>query len=152
MTVGGLITAALAWGAARFGLSSPSRRLIREVSEETVDGLQPKSPVHAARAEAWLSKGFDDAGLTAFDDRCTHLGCRYTWNKTTDRYVCPCHGSEFDPMGAVLRGPATKPLSRLYPVKETGEPIYRLVEKPPTKAAGAQPISASPPRRARKSG
>ncbi len=152
--VGVLVTAALSWGVTRFGLFSPSRPLIREVSEKTLDGLAPKSPVHAADAKAWLSKGFDDAELTAFDDRCTHLGCRYTWDKTTDRYVCPCHGSEFAPNGAVLRGPAVKPLDRLYPVKTNDEPAYRLLEKPPATAGSAlsaQRVSLSSSRRPRRS-
>ncbi|GFO56488.1 cytochrome b6 [Geomonas sp. Red276] len=42
---------------------------------------------------------------------CTHLGC--TVNVTADRLSCPCHGSEFDRFGKVVKGPATAPLKRL---------------------------------------
>ena len=57
--------------------------------------------------------------LYAFDDVCTHSGCslsRGTLHGTT--VTCPCHGSKFDvTTGAVLRGPATRPVrSRLVQV------------------------------------
>ena len=61
-----------------------------------------------------------DGHLYAFDDRCTHTGCslsKGTLHGTT--VTCPCHGSKFDvTSGAVLRGPATRPLrSRLVQVE-----------------------------------
>ncbi len=47
--------------------------------------------------------------LTLLSSRCTHLGCRI--RESTDGHLqCPCHGSQFAPDGAVLKGPATKPL------------------------------------------
>jgi len=40
---------------------------------------------------------------------CSHLGCKI--NRTEmDRLVCPCHGSEYDLNGKVLKGPAYKNL------------------------------------------
>jgi len=40
---------------------------------------------------------------------CTHLGCVVPWNRAANKYMCPCHGSQYDPNGKVIRGPA--PLS-----------------------------------------
>merc|ERR1711881_585480 len=40
---------------------------------------------------------------------CTHLGCVVPWNRAANKYMCPCHGSQYDPTGKGIRGPA--PLS-----------------------------------------
>merc|ERR1719253_2062879 len=40
---------------------------------------------------------------------CTHLGCVVPWNKAANKFMCPCHGSQYDKNGKVVRGPA--PLS-----------------------------------------
>ncbi len=40
---------------------------------------------------------------------CTHLGCVVPWNGSEEKFICPCHGSQYDSQGKVVRGPA--PLS-----------------------------------------
>ncbi|KAI5064961.1 hypothetical protein GOP47_0019656 [Adiantum capillus-veneris] len=40
---------------------------------------------------------------------CTHLGCVVPWNPAENRFICPCHGSQYNNQGKVVRGPA--PLS-----------------------------------------
>ncbi|MFP4135238.1 MAG: cytochrome b6-f complex iron-sulfur subunit [Halothece sp.] len=40
---------------------------------------------------------------------CTHLGCVVPWNESEGKFICPCHGSQYDSTGKVVRGPA--PLS-----------------------------------------
>jgi glycine/D-amino acid oxidase-like deaminating enzyme/nitrite reductase/ring-hydroxylating ferredoxin subunit len=54
----------------------------------------------------------DDGTLHAVSLRCTHLGCLLRFNGAERSWDCPCHGSRFDVDGAVLEGPATKPLER----------------------------------------
>jgi Rieske Fe-S protein len=51
----------------------------------------------------------------AVSDKCTHQGCAVATLNVSHLYHCGCHGSEFDPAGAVSRGPATRPLTQ-YPV------------------------------------
>jgi len=41
---------------------------------------------------------------------CTHQGCTVTFNSSTDKIECPCHGSIFSTGGSVLQGPATSSL------------------------------------------
>lgn len=52
----------------------------------------------------------------ALSHQCPHNKCSVDY--VPDRHVilCPCHGSRFDLTGAVLRGPARRPLRR-YPVE-----------------------------------
>ncbi|MGB3533222.1 MAG: cytochrome b6-f complex iron-sulfur subunit [Microcoleaceae cyanobacterium] len=47
-----------------------------------------------------------DYGLNAV---CTHLGCVVPWNGSENKFMCPCHGSQYNAQGKVVRGPA--PLS-----------------------------------------
>jgi nitrite reductase/ring-hydroxylating ferredoxin subunit len=47
--------------------------------------------------------------LAALSLECTHLGCLV--NTVDQGFFCPCHGSQFGPLGEVWSGPATRPLS-----------------------------------------
>ena len=47
---------------------------------------------------------------TVFSNQCTHLACRVTWKTDNQEYVCPCHDGIFSKDGAVVSGPAPKPL------------------------------------------
>ncbi|WP_199433428.1 FAD-dependent oxidoreductase [Qaidamihabitans albus] len=57
----------------------------------------------------------DEGGLHAVSLRCTHLGCLVRFNGAERSWDCPCHGSRFDVDGAVLEGPAVRPLQRREP-------------------------------------
>ena len=49
-----------------------------------------------------------DYGINAV---CTHLGCVVPWNAAENKFKCPCHGSQYDSTGKVVRGPAPKSLA-----------------------------------------
>lgn len=44
-------------------------------------------------------------GFRAMSLVCTHLGC-IVRNESDGGFICPCHGSRFDPEGRVSQGPA----------------------------------------------
>lgn len=51
-----------------------------------------------------------EGSVHAFSATCTHQGCTVS-GVTDGAIVCPCHGSRFDiGTGAVLQGPANRPL------------------------------------------
>lgn len=51
----------------------------------------------------------------ALSQQCTHNRCKVNYLPTEQVILCPCHSSLFSLTGAVLRGPARRPLQR-YPV------------------------------------
>jgi len=54
----------------------------------------------------------------AFDAVCPHAGCIVAYFSDAKRFVCPCHGSEFNGRtGAVLQGPAQRGLGHI-PIQE----------------------------------
>lgn len=48
-----------------------------------------------------------------FSSICPHLGCRFNWEQDANRFICPCHGSQFGPEGGKLAGPAPRGLDPL---------------------------------------
>lgn len=63
--------------------------------------------------------------LGAVNAVCTHAGCIVNWNGTDPKaaFVCPCHGSQFAQDGAVLQGPAEKPLAHYAVQMQSGDAV-----------------------------
>ncbi len=57
------------------------------------------------------SKEVASFGLNAV---CTHLGCVVPWNVAEDKFMCPCHGSQYDNTGKKIRGPAPLSLALVH--------------------------------------
>ena len=68
----------------------------------------------------------EEEQLWAVSRNCTHLGCRLNFIEEENHLECPCHQSRFSVHGAVIRGPAEKPLPR-YQVERTETPTTFLV-------------------------
>ncbi len=75
--------------------------------QDRLDGWK----VETVKKTAWVVKESNNQ-IVAFGPQCTHLACAYHWDTPSDKFVCPCHGSEFSIDGKVLAGPAARPLDR----------------------------------------
>jgi menaquinol-cytochrome c reductase iron-sulfur subunit len=56
-------------------------------------------------------------GFVVFSPICPHLGCYYSWNDAQNRFMCPCHGSQYTFDGTHIAGPAPRGLDPL-PLRE----------------------------------
>ena len=52
---------------------------------------------------------------------CTHLGCVVPWSKSANKFCCPCHGSQYDENGKVVRGPAPLSLALAHTTTQDGK-------------------------------
>jgi cytochrome b6-f complex iron-sulfur subunit len=68
-------------------------------------------PQNFPKVKLWMSNS--EQGVTAIYKVCTHLGCLYSWSDQAVRFVCPCHGSQFEKDGVYITGPAPRSLDRL---------------------------------------
>lgn len=71
-------------------------------------------PQNFPDVKLWMSASPE--GVTAIYKVCTHLGCLYSWSDQADRFVCPCHGSQFERDGKFITGPAPRSLDR-FPIQ-----------------------------------
>ncbi|MDR9402769.1 MAG: cytochrome b6-f complex iron-sulfur subunit, partial [Halothece sp. Uz-M2-17] len=56
---------------------------------------------------------------------CTHLGCVVPWNESEGKFICPCHGSQYNAEGKVVRGPAPLSLALVNSdVTEDGKIVF----------------------------
>lgn len=97
------------------------------VATVTIDAGSPLAAVGGAALVRTGSGGDLLVARTAQDTfsaltaTCTHEACLITGFRSPN-YVCPCHGSQFGPSGAVLNGPATRAL-RTYTTASAGSTL-----------------------------
>jgi cytochrome b6-f complex iron-sulfur subunit len=87
----------------------------------TVDRFEPGTVSAFVQGRFYLAR-LDDGGFLAMSRRCTHLSCTVPWVSGENRFICPCHSSEFDIRGDVINPPAPRALD-LYPVTIENEVI-----------------------------
>ncbi|HEV2250401.1 MAG TPA: Rieske 2Fe-2S domain-containing protein [Candidatus Limnocylindria bacterium] len=100
-------------------------------------GLGAKVPVGAKDAIFAQFKATDDTpilniqgrfflirppgGMVAAYRKCTHLGCTVPYVPAENRFHCPCHGSLYNKLTAVVEGgPAPKPLQLFHIAEVNG--------------------------------
>jgi len=64
---------------------------------------------------SYTGDGYDDGvyvmnqgkeRFIALDFHCTHLQCPVQWVQSLERFLCPCHGSQYNRYGQHIAGPA----------------------------------------------
>ena len=85
----------------------------------------------SGRRSTWIVRR--EGGVTAFDPRCTHLGCAYRWRDAAQQFVCPCHNGLYDMAGRVMGGPPPRPLDT-YPITVEDGIVY-IVPSPQRRLA-----------------
>lgn len=68
-------------------------------------------PANYPRAKFWWV--MTDEGAKALFKVCTHLGCIYAWKPDQNKFICPCHGSQFQREGQFIQGPAPRSLDQM---------------------------------------
>jgi len=76
--------------------------------------------------DAWVIH-LTSGSFIGFSAICTHAGCSVNYSSSDRLFICPCHGSEYDPAqnGVVVKPPARRPLPKIQiRVDETSGNIY----------------------------
>ena len=75
----------------------------------SVDSFLPGTVTAFVRGKFYLAR-LADGGFLALSRTCTHLGCTVPWVAKENKFICPCHSSEFDIRGEVISPPAPRAL------------------------------------------
>lgn len=67
-------------------------------------------PANFPKVKLWMSN--NPEGLFALYKVCVHLGCIYGWSDQEFKFICPCHGSQYQHNGDYIQGPAPRSLDR----------------------------------------
>lgn len=51
--------------------------------------------------------------IEVFDAHCTHMGCIINFHKDRNKFICPCHHSQFTIDGFRIKGPAQRDLDKI---------------------------------------
>jgi cytochrome b6-f complex iron-sulfur subunit len=104
-----LILGLLSGGFLRFFWPNETGDFGSELRVSASDVPEPNGePFKFNPGKFWLVR--NDDGLLALYWKCPHLGCTVPWNTGRHEFVCPCHGSVYDPNGVRVAGPAPRPM------------------------------------------
>lgn len=111
----------------QFTLKFTDAYLPEQSAPEYVWGIKVSDPekFKAARPDIFGEPGgkadvpYDvvNMGFVIFSPICPHLGCYYNWSDAQNRFMCPCHGSQYTFDGTHIAGPAPRGLDPL-PLRE----------------------------------
>jgi cytochrome b6-f complex iron-sulfur subunit len=103
-----------------FGYFKPRKQAVVTAMAETIitagsiDKFEPGTVTAFVRGKFYLAR-LQDGGFLALSRTCTHLGCTVPWVAAQNKFICPCHSSEFDIKGEVISPPAPRALD-IHPI------------------------------------
>lgn len=107
----------------QFTLKFTDGYLPEQAAAEYCWGIKVNDPAkfRAARPDIFSEPGgkadvpYDvvNMGFVVFSPICPHLGCYYSWSDAQNRFMCPCHGSQYTFDGTHIAGPAPRGLDPL---------------------------------------
>lgn len=110
-----------------FTLKYKDGYLPEQAADEYVWGIKiDPSKFQAARPDIYKTAGGDTSypavnlGFVIFSPICPHLGCRFNWSVSANKFLCPCHGSQYNFDGTHVAGPAPRGLDPLPFREESG--------------------------------
>ncbi len=71
-------------------------------------------------------------GVLALSNECTHQKCTVDYLPERQVIFCPCHGAQFSTTGAVLAGPAPRPLERFATTVQDGQVVVDTTQRLPS--------------------
>ncbi len=98
-----------------FGYFKPRKQTMSDsgagaiITAGHIDKFEPGTVTAFVRGKFYLAR-LADGGFLALSRTCTHLGCTVPWSAKENKFICPCHSSEFDISGEVLSPPAPRAL------------------------------------------
>jgi Rieske Fe-S protein len=104
--IGGIFAALLAWPASllfgkKLSIDLDQVPKLKEVGGQITIKLEHEDVLFIRDSEKTVR---------IFNAHCTHKGCIVKYSKKDNRIECPCHGSQYDLNGNVLKGPAPRAL------------------------------------------
>jgi Rieske Fe-S protein len=124
-----------------FNLSTRDAYLPTQNTPESVWGIKVKDPAKfkSVRTDLFGPGGKPNVpyqvmtmGFVIFSPICPHLGCRYNYDATANKFACPCHGSQFNQDGAHIAGPAARGLDPLPLREQSGKAEIEWIRYKPT--------------------
>jgi Rieske Fe-S protein len=110
-----------------FTLKYKDGYLPEQSADEYVWGIKiDPAKFKAARPDIFDTPGgnvdFDavNLGFVIFSPICPHLGCRFNWVDASNKFACPCHGSQYNLDGTHTAGPAPRGLDPLPFQEQSG--------------------------------
>jgi Rieske Fe-S protein len=122
----GVLTGLIAVAAALSSVKLPTSGVLQSTTTTTAIGapsgsiakksnLKVNTPVYFEYPTGYASMLMllADGSISAVSLYCTHVCCQLTWEPSSTILYCQCHGSQFDPSGKVLQGPAVVDLPQI---------------------------------------